>query len=73
MFGLKPSPVPDDELAAMERLWGQYATTVLRAAEEFEEQHPEVVPRSKAEEIHAWEEWALGRFDGADKDRFALI
>ncbi len=42
----------------MEELWGQYAKTQLRMGEEFEDTHPEIIPKSKAEEVHAWEDWA---------------
>lgn len=42
----------------MEELWKQYATTQLRTGLEFEQSHPEVTPKTKAEEVHDWEDWA---------------
>lgn len=63
MFRLRPKPVPDMDITAMESLWKRYATTDLNAGRAFEEQH-DVVARSKVEEIHAWEDWALANYNG---------
>ena len=56
-FRLSAKEIPEREIDEMEALWTQYATTQLRSSEEFEERHPEIPERSKAEEVHAWEDW----------------
>ncbi len=42
-------------------LWWDYERQVIWPGEIFEEQHPEVLPRSKVETIHVWEDWACER------------
>lgn len=63
MLRVAPSPIPENEMRNLDALWSQYARTELRFAEEFEDAHPEIRPRTRAEEIHAWEDWAFERFD----------
>ena len=46
----------------MESLWSEYAQTQIDAGVRFEEEHPELEPRTKIEEIHAWEDFAIHRF-----------
>jgi hypothetical protein len=46
----------------MESLWKRYAVTQLNPNNAFEETHPEVVPHSRVEEIHAWEDWAMENY-----------
>lgn len=62
MFNLKTNPVPDIDLSRMDALWSQYAKTQLNVGREFEEQHPELMTRTKAEEIHDWEDWAIANY-----------
>lgn len=62
LLNLKPKPVDESMGTEMEALWVRYATTQLNASHAFEEEHPEVRPLSKAEEVHAWEDWALQNF-----------
>lgn len=57
-YNLRPESLPDQETEKMEELWKQYATTQLRTGLEFEQSHPEVTPKTKAEEVHDWEDWA---------------
>jgi hypothetical protein len=42
----------------LDGLWRDYERQVIWPGETFEEQHPEVIPRSKAETVRAWEDWA---------------
>lgn len=46
----------------MEDLWRDYAKKELSVSQAFEETHPEVVPRTKLEEVWAWEDWAIEHF-----------
>lgn len=46
----------------MENLWFEYAKTQQHSGWDLEKQHPEVVPRSRLEEIWAWEDYAIARF-----------
>lgn len=62
MFNLKPEPVPEDESAKMEELWGQFAKTELNRLHAFEDANSDVKPKTKQEEIHMWEDWASGRY-----------
>lgn len=57
-YNLRPESLPETETEKMESLWIKYATTQLNMGLEFEETHPDIQPRSKAEEVHAWEDWA---------------
>lgn len=57
-YNLKPKPLPEEETEKMQQLWETYAKTQLRAGQEFEDTHPEIIPKSKAEEVHAWEDWS---------------
>lgn len=58
MFNLNPDPIPDYEIERMDSLWFEYERKVLSGSEVWESQHPEVVPRTKAETVHAWTAWA---------------
>lgn len=46
-----------NETERMEEVWGEYARTQLSAGQKFEEEHPELKPKTKAEEVHAWEDY----------------
>lgn len=62
IFNLKPDSLPEEETDKMEALWGHYGRTDLRLALQFEDEHPEVIPKTKAEEVHAWEDFALTHY-----------
>lgn len=59
----------------MENYWKEYASTVLRVGQEFEQSHPEVEAFTKAQEVHAWEDWSLPKIQAIGKAsvHFALI
>ena len=42
----------------MEKLYWRWSNHNLVLANQFEEEHPEVVPKTRIEEIHAWEDFA---------------
>lgn len=46
----------------MESLWSEYERQQLWPGQQFEEEHNDVVPRSKLEEIWAWEDYAVGEY-----------
>jgi len=48
----------------MEAIWFEYRKTQEQTSRDFELQHVEVNPRSKLEEIWAWEDHAIKRFVG---------
>lgn len=50
------SPTEED-IMAMDKLWFEYERTILVHAHQFEDEHPEITPRSRIEDIHAWEDW----------------
>lgn len=55
----------DNESTAMQTLWAEYCHEHLNPGRAFEEQHPELETLSLAREIHAWEDWAIRKFQGA--------
>jgi len=48
----------EEETEKMDALWKRYRATELAVSESFETEHPDLVPLSKAEQIHRWEDWA---------------
>jgi len=51
----------DDDIAMMESYWQRFEREHIWPGERFEEEHPEVVAKSKAEQIHDWEDWFCER------------
>ena len=48
----------DEDVTLMEKLYWRWSNHNLVLANQFEEEHPEVVPKTRIEEIHAWEDFA---------------
>jgi len=48
----------------MESLWTHYAKTQLNVGRTFEDEHSDIEPRTKQQEVHAWEDWSLQNFQG---------
>lgn len=46
-------------ISALEQIWADYDSRVMSISRKFEEEHHEVVPRTKLEEIWAWEDYAI--------------
>ena len=67
-YGLKPSPLTDQEIKAMEDLFQRYEKTVAWKRRQIEEiQHEKVCGKkcvclSAAEEMHLWEEWSFENY-----------
>ena len=62
MFHLALKTVPERDSLQMEDLWGRWGRTELAIEQRREDQDRSIIPRSKQEEIHAWEDWALDKF-----------
>lgn len=62
MFRLKPDPVPEEETDRMQNLWMSYERETIWKGEQFEQEHSEVVPLSRLEQIWNWQEWASRYF-----------
>jgi len=45
-------------VSRLEKLWADYEKNQMGASRRLEEEHPEVLPRTKLEEIWAWEDYA---------------
>ncbi len=58
----RPENPQEHEAQKMEDLWIRYEKEHLWPARRFEEEHPEVVPLSKLEEIYEWEDYAVGQY-----------
>ena len=56
MLNLRPKSVPDIDTSAMESLWTHYAKTQLNVGRTFEDEHSDIEPRTKQQEVHAWED-----------------
>jgi hypothetical protein len=52
----------DQEIQQMDDLYHRWRGIELRLANQFEEEHPEVVPKTLIEEIHAFEDYACQEF-----------
>ncbi len=55
----------DEDISRMDALYHRWTNLDLKMANQFEEEHPEIKPRTRTEEIHAWEDFAcqeLGLF-----------
>ena len=57
-----PKNPTETEVSWMQNLWENYRRNELRSSVEFEEQHSEVVARTKLEEIYAWENYAMRQY-----------
>lgn len=54
----------------MEEIWNEYRRTQERSGFDLEQQHPELVSRTKLEEIWAWEDFAVAQYVVWISDRF---
>lgn len=71
LFNLKPSPATEQDTAMLDDLWKQYERRILWKVNQIEQKrHDERCGgfagwckcRTKQEEIHEWEDWALENF-----------
>lgn len=62
---MKNKPVNPSEMSIkkLEDLYQNYERTVMVSSRQFEEEHPELVPRTRLEEVWAWEDYARSNSD----------
>lgn len=48
----------EEDIVRMDTLYRRWENVELPLAVQFEEEHPDVTPRPRIEEIHAWEDYA---------------
>lgn len=65
-----PKSPAENDIARMDALWLDYQRTQGRAGQELETQHPEVEPRSRLDEIYAWEDYAVNEYSKWLSDKF---
>lgn len=56
--------VNESDVAQMDSIRSEYLRTVEFRSEDFERDHPEVVPLTSAQRIQAWEDYAASRMVG---------
>lgn len=62
MMKNKPINPSEEHLAWMETLWRNYERNQEQMGRQFEEEHPEVTPLTRLEEIWAWEDYAMREY-----------
>lgn len=58
-----PTNPTERMIKKLEELWQNYERVEMASGRKFEEEHPEIVPRTRLEEVWAWEDYAKNNSD----------